>query len=293
MRVFITGASGYLAWELVRQFHQVEKYDIVCASSAPEKLRNDAHYGGTTVIGNDDIGMALSPGDVVIHTAFCRESKGDRLMESLSFSKALFQRAAESSVKSIINISSQSVYGSGEGVLPDEQGRYSPEYLYALAKSSSELLLDSIAAGRIGYTSVRLASLVGPSKNVPVNVLYRFVQNALEGKDIVIRGGHQRFSFIDVRDAAEAIIGLLQLDNLEVFYNLGPETQTNIQDLAREAVDYAISRGRPGVEISLIEEDIPLNAGMNSQRLYNALHWRPRYTISDTLRDTAPYLSAL
>lgn len=80
------------------------------------------------------------------------------------------------------------------------------------------------------YISIRMTSLVGPSENEPQNVLYKFVENALTGMDIVIRGGGQGFIVLDVRDMAEAIIRLLLVpvsawDNV---YNLGPEKQTGI-----------------------------------------------------------------
>lgn len=300
MKVLITGGSGYLAWELIRQMKKNQLFDIVAASSVPAKLVNDSNYDGIQLIDNEDIWNSIDlmkSFDVIIHTAFCRKSVGEQLMSSLKFSQRLFEAAISCDVSAIINLSSQSIYGSGEKSLPNEDGEYAPGYLYALAKSASELLLESIASKkntRTKYVNIRLASLVGPGKSIPDNVLYKFVENALEGKDISIQGGKQKFSFINVKDAAYAIICLMNIPfaQLEKVYNLGPEKQTNIIELAGIASGYAVSRGRDAVRIHIKEDNIVLNAGMNSERLYKAINWRPQFSIEDTVAATGEYIES-
>lgn len=292
MRVLITGGSGYLAWELIRQMKLKSNFEIVAASSDPSKIKGDSNYVGIQLIGNemiwkdDDLMKTI---DVIIHTAFCRKSDGEQLMRSLLFSKKLFERAVSCRVSAIINASSQSIFGSEKEELPSEDESYAPGDMYALSKWASELLLETIAEkSKTSHTSVRFASLMGPSKNVPVNVLYKFVQNALSGKDISIQGGKQNFSFLDVRDAADAIIRLLGIPFTEwkKAYNLGPQKQTNIKDLAQMVSDYAAKYGKMAVHIHLKEDDTQLNAGMNSRRLYETISWEPRFGIEDTIAAT-------
>ena len=296
MNILITGGSGYLAWELVRQLKQRTGHSISVASSDPAKLETDPNYIGVKCISNaqlwsdDDFMRSI---DVVIHTAFCRKSLGDQLMQSLQFSKQLFQRAAALGTKALINASSQSVFGSSKDGVPAEDGTYAPGYLYALAKSASELLLETILENTdVAYTSVRLASLVGPSKSVPVNVLYKFVETALSGNDIHIQGGKQEFSFLDVRDAADAIVRIteLPLDRWYPRFNLGPENRLSILDLAEKAIDYAAWQTGKRVQLHLAEDDTFLHAGMDSSRLYQALGWTPQFSIEDTIAATGEYI---
>lgn len=295
MKVLITGGSGYLAWEIIRQIKQNGLFSIIASSSNPEKLADDDNYKGVELIPNNAIWDTdiLDSVEIIIHTAFCRKSNGGELVKSLIFSQKLFQKAVSCEVGAIINLSSQSVYGCNKEGLPTEDGLLEPDYLYAMAKASSELLLESVLAGsKVTYTNVRLASLMGPSKDVPVNVLYKFVENSLNGKDICIQGGKQNFSFLDVRDAAEAIIGLLSVPYSEWYsaYNLGPEKLTNIKDLAQIACDCAVNEGMPAVRINLEEDDTKLNAGMNSARIYGTLRWTPRFSIEDTVEATVEYI---
>lgn len=289
MRVLITGASGYFAWELVRQLKQSNEHIIVGSSSNPNKLINDPNYSGIKLIHNNEIDVELDSIELIIHTAFCRKSDGTDLIKSLCFSRDVFKKAAGKGI-SIINLSSQSVYGSVKEKLPKEDAICSPEYLYAFAKASSELLLDELAYGKSKYTNVRLASLMGPSRTVPVNVLYKFVANALKGIDIKIQGGKQNFSFIDVRDAVEATIRLIKVEKWDSIYNLGPKAQTNIVELASIANNCALELVQKKVNVIINDTDESVNTGMNSDRIYKAINWEPSHKIEDIVKDTANYI---
>lgn len=298
MKVLITGASGFYGWEIVRQMKICGGFEIVAASANPQRLKDDCNYQDVILISNEALWndeTLMKSIDIIIHAGFCRESIGEQLMQSLIFSKRLFEQAVKCGVGGIINISSQSVYGSEKEDLPDESGKYAPTYLYAFAKSASELLLET-AVGKGNtktfFTNIRLASLVGLSKNVPINVIYKFVERALSNEDLNIQGGQQNFSFIDVRDAAEAIIKLVLVpaSKWENAYNLGPEKQTNIVDLARSVCEYAKSVGKTSKYI-IKEEDIYLNTGMSSELLYNTIEWRPRFSINDIVKSTADYIT--
>lgn len=296
MKVLITGGSGYLAWELVRQLRIQGKHAIAVASSNPQRFSEDPNFEGVECVHNDSMwkdNAWMQGVDVIIHTAFCRKSIGAQLMQSLEFSKRLFQRAKEIGIAALINASSQSVFGSNTDRVPLDDDSYAPGYMYALAKSSSELLLESILEkSNVKYTSVRLASLVGPSKDVPVNVLYKFTESALYGEDIRIQGGKQEFSFLDVRDAAAAILKIMELplDQWCSHLNLGPEKRTNIMELAEASVSYAAGRTGKRVQIHLAEDDTFLHAGMDSRKLYRLLGWKPQFCIADTISATGEYI---
>lgn len=136
---------------------------------------------------------------------------------------------------------------------------------------------------------------MGPSKNVPINVLYKFLENALNEKDINIQGGKQNFSFLDVRDAADAVIRLLDFpfEEWKTAYNLGPQRQINIKELAQLARNYAAQRGRIVGEIFLKEGGTELNAGMDSRRIYEKINWKPQFSIEDTVAATGEYIIAI
>lgn len=44
MEILITGGSGYLAWELVRQMKLRDGFEVIVASSDPAKIVADSNY---------------------------------------------------------------------------------------------------------------------------------------------------------------------------------------------------------------------------------------------------------
>lgn len=292
MRILITGAGGYFAGELIRQFQEKPEIKIIALSSEParvsEKYKNIYCISNTELLDNS---MDLLKIDVVVHTAFCRKSKGDLLVDSLNFMREIVHWSIAHDVSGFINLSSQSVFGSGEGKLPDESGKMNPGYMYALAKSVSELLLEEMAGKKMVFTNIRLASLIGPGVSVPDNVLYKFICSGLDGKNFKVMGGKQKFSFLDVRDAAEAVRLLIQMPSYlwDSAYNLGPDRQVSILEMADCVCEkiYEIVRKRISYEFS--EDDIQLNAGMNSERICKLLGWKPQYSFEMTVKDTIKY----
>lgn len=298
MKIAVTGANGYFAWELIRTMADDKDIEIVAIPFDVTLTKENMPYENISFLSSDEVlndHSLLNDVDILVHTAFCRKSVGDQLTGSLRYLMRMVNAAIDSGVKGFINLSSQSVYGSKEGARPAETGEFNPGYLYALAKCASEMLLESICVNRdtnLKFTNVRLASLMGVSNDVPRNVLYKFICSALDGNDFSVVGGKQRFSFIDVGDAAEAVKRLCKVpaQQWETAYNLGPEKQVSIIEMA----DLVCSKVRElsGVQVSysLKEEDIQLNAGMNSSLLYQTLNWNPQISFAQTVENTIRFV---
>lgn len=293
MKILITGASGYFATEMIRQIGKMKEIEVIALTSNPNKIPQVNE--SVCLISNEDFFEQASNAqevDVIVHTAFCRKSDGRGLVESLNFLTKLAHWALRHNVKGFINLSSQSVFGSEKEELPQEDAVMAPGYLYSLAKSASELLLAEIAGEKMCYTNVRLASLMGPSGSVPHNVLYKFISSGLQGKTFNVVGGKQNFSFIDVRDAVEAVCRLMELpfSSWKNSYNLGPEQQTNMLEMA-DCICQKIEQlaGRK-VNYVLQPDDTKLNAGMDSSMLYEEIHWRPKYSFDRIVEDTVNFM---
>ena len=137
------------------------------------------------------------------------------------------------------------------------------------------------------FTNIRLASLIGPGKFVPDNVLRKFIVSALKGEPFHINGGKQNFSFLDVRDAAEAITLFTAItpDLWDEKYNLGPENQTNIIEMADNICSIIKEMYGINARYTLTPDDSQLNTGMKSQKIYGLLNWCPKYSITQSIRD--------
>lgn len=302
--VMITGAGGYFAWTLIHELKENTDYHVIAMTSDQETTAD--RYAGFNIICLSNKEVFSNPEylkhtDILIHTAFCRKSNGKNLVESLRFSKTLFSEAMKNGVKKIINLSSQSVYGQDKGNLPDETMSMNPRYLYALAKAANEVLIEGImeaAKGMIDtslYTNIRLASLIGVNVSVPDDIINKFVDDAIYKKTIRIIGGNQKFSFLDIKDAANAVCKLVQKENIiwKREYNLGNSYQVNIMEIAQE-VNFCLERlGLERAKIILNPSEIQLNSGMNCERIYRELDWLPQYSFHSSVMDYVRYKAEL
>lgn len=298
--VMITGAGGYFAWTLIHELKEKTDYHII-AMTSDQKTTVDKYAGLNIIcVSNKEVfsnPKYLNHTDILIHTAFCRKSDGQNLVESLKFSKVLFLKAMKNGVKRIINLSSQSVYGQANEKLPDETMSVNPRYLYSLAKAANEVLIEGTMEANIGavdnslYTNIRLASLIGVNNIIPDDIISKFIEDAIYNKTIHIIGGKQKFSFLDIKDAADAVCRLVQKENMmwKREYNLGNNYQINIMDIAQEVNCCLESLGLDSAEIILSPSEIQLNSGMNCERIYRELDWLPQYSFHSSVMDYVRY----
>lgn len=298
MIIAVTGASGYLAWSFINLASTNEDNSIIAISSNTDKIKKMYNQKNVVCFNNDEYLQNTTTDlkvDTLVHTAFARESNGKKLVGSLGFLTAILEHCKKTSVKKFINISSQSVYGSKSIKLKAEDAlnNLEPEYLYALAKCASEILVEeTLKDSDVHFSNLRLASLIGPSYFYPNNIVYKFILQGLQKGKFKIVGGKQNFSFLDVRDAVMAIYKLAcsELGNEDKFLNLGAESNINIKELGNIVKKVLYEKYKLDVDYDFEFADIELNSGMDSSKLYNKLSWKPKYSIKDTITNTAEYI---
>jgi nucleoside-diphosphate-sugar epimerase len=116
--VLLTGADGFLGSAVLRAACQElsGKYRWTALVRNKNKSAEIAKKSGVEVFGYDELAngsLCLGTIDVLIHAAFARPYRGEAaITESMAMTMDLLTRAAMHQVPRIINISSQSVYGS-------------------------------------------------------------------------------------------------------------------------------------------------------------------------------------
>lgn len=280
--VLITGAGGFLGKELLKQLTKDSRYKVFTfdlTKSSSEELVDQHIFDYSDWINGK---IPLEKIDCVINCAFARSNKGQNLSDSLEFTKDFFQEAKKQKVKSVINISSQSLYGPPYIPLWSEKTPVTNDSLYAMAKYSTELLAEGIfdsSESNTYYTNLRLSSLVGIGFDQ--RLTNKFVISAINGDVIEIVGGQQILSFLDVRDAAGGILSLL-LTNPEKWdkiYNLGSDLRYSLSEIADIVKRVGENYIQESIEVKIEQKKIKMESGMDSSKFYSFTNWKPKYNL--------------
>lgn len=279
--IIITGASGLVATELILRLLDKTDAHLYLLSTHPDEVRTryekDAHRVECFTLDSFSTFASTQQRifDFCIHTGFARAKQGELVAQSLDYLLRLLILLKGAGIKTFVNISSQSIYGSLSEPLWTEHTPPSPNYLYAMGKYASEVITQSaLNPTNIQWTNIRLCSVCENARFIRI-----FVQNAINGTPIRLTAPHQQCSFIDVRDVADALlafIGRAEGTNLEPAYNLGANLVHTVAEIAATVKE--IGEKRYGLSnIAIMEEapGTPARCGMNSSLFMKTFHWCP------------------
>lgn len=282
MKIAVIGAGGFLGTAVLRRLSGSD-VEVVAVSSQAERLCKEfGNVGNIVIVGKlADIQEGI---DVLVNCAFPRDTDGERIALGMEYIQSVFSMAMERNVCSVINISSQSIYGQRRLTAADENSPLNLESTYAVGKYASELLVGSICKD-LSYTNIRLASLVGPG--LEQRVINKMIQHVIDGEAIYVRGGGQIFGYLDVRDAADAIVKACIYagngEQLDSIYNLGCETNHTLRDIVDEIKKIAKEIFSIPVKVVYEESQEMLNSALVSERFYKKFDWRPKVSMEETI----------
>lgn len=282
VRIAVIGAGGFLGTAILKKLSGIDA-EIIAVSSQVERLRKEFGDVGNIIV-TSSLADITEKTDVLINCAFPRNSDGERMALGMEYICNVFCMAVEKNVCSVINISSQSVYDQKRKQAADEATALKLESAYAVGKYASELLVSSICK-EISHTNIRLASLVGPG--LEQRVLNKMIQQVIEGKTLYVKGGRQLFGYMDVRDAADAIVKVCLIaatgEQLEPVYNLGSEKNYMLRDIVDEIAVAAKERLAIPVNIIYEESKEMVNSTLVSEKFYKKFDWRPKISMKETI----------
>lgn len=289
--ILVSGASGFLGKELVRQLLE-NNYQTIALSSKPDKLIDTfANSSNLNVLNIDNWNKKVDKNvdiNIFINCAFPRSSNPDQLAEGLDFTKKLIEDAIDFGIYNIVNISSQSVYSQKDKSAPDEKSLVAPESLYGMAKYASEKIIEAICENeknKINYSNIRLASLTG--NELEARMTNKFVKAAIEGGSITVNGTEQKVSYLDVRDAASALLAMISNDpnRWDTVYNLGSYQNNSVLEIAETVNRIAKRYSVPGISIDLRNKKDDFNNLINSESFYQDFNWKPNYDLNLMVED--------
>lgn len=288
--ILITGAGGILGQQIIARLINMSRYHLIALTSQADYYSK--HFSGNKRIrfynslNFESRRLPFHEIDVVIHCAFARTNSQPELAASLNFAQQVFAEASDNNCH-VINISSRSVYGQKPNTPWNELTPVDPDTYYAIAKYDCEVLLHTSFSSNsnVFHTNIRLAGLVGP--NLDARIVNKFIKRALTGETLIINGGNQQFAYLDIRDAASAIIALLQTipQNWKPIYNLGYIRSYSIKEIAEAVAKAAPKYNCPEVRIDFVNSDEMLYAELDSTLFYSDAGWQPKYNMEDIVEN--------
>lgn len=303
MRALVTGATGFVGSYLVEALVQGGEEVAVLCRPESDLWRIEHLLPRLTLIHGDfmeaeraeDELKAFAP-DTVFHLAWYgvggrHRDEDAHIDKNLLGSVGLLRLAARLGVKTFVGLGSQAEYGPQMGAL-NESAPTEPTNAYGVAKLCAYHIGRRLAsAAGMRFVWLRLFSSYGPKDN-PDWLLPYVVRTLARGERPALTAGEQRWDYIYVADAAEAIYKAALSEGAEGAYNLGSGEARPLRavvEQVRDLIDPSLPLGfgeRPYApdQVMHLEADI--------SRLSAATGWRPRTPLAEGLRRTVEWFRA-
>lgn len=286
-QVIISGANGFLGGKIIKCILEKTDYSVIAVASDIGKIdemitREGADGSRIISVSSGELFAGIySLSNVIgsIHLAFSRRTRPYHdIANSIDYSWSFFKTLREACIQNNILISSQGVYGETEE-FRTEKTAVAPSSPYTMAKYATEILFEEVL-GKSKRTIIRLESVI-QSQNLVVSLC----KQAKYEKVIRLRGGKQRFSYVDSDDVGMACVALLKsAGEWKSIYNVGSNNERyTIIQIAEKVANITVKNGFPRPDIKLVKEEISLNMGMNCELFMRDTGWHPQYGIDEMI----------
>lgn len=301
MRVFVTGASGflgsYLVADLLARGHEVAV--LLRPDSASWRLAEA--YDRLHVIpgalehldGLRGPLLAFAP-QAVVHMAWRGVAGRDRnsplQAANVTDTVGLAELATEAGAKAFVGAGSQAEYGPYDrAIREDDVPR--PTTLYGMAKLAAGSMAMRLCEERgLRAAWLRIFSTYGP-KDADYWLIPSMIRNLRSGQHMALTACEQRWGFLHARDAAAAFRLAVTHDAARGILNVGspeaPPLRETVSRL-RDLVDPGASLGFG--ELAYRPDQVMILAADVSRML--ALGWKPEVPLDQGLRETVDWHDA-
>jgi UDP-glucuronate decarboxylase len=151
------------------------------------------------------------------------------------------------------------------------------------------LMMDYHRQNRVDTRIARIFNTYGPRMlEDDGRVVSNFIVQALRGEELTLYGeGDQTRSFCYVDDLVEALMRLMNTDDVHEPVNLGNPGEFTIKQLAQEVI--RICGSDSGVRYLPLPEDDPKQRQPDISRAQMLLDWNPTIPLSEGLEKTVAY----
>jgi UDP-glucose 4-epimerase len=302
-KVLVTGSSGLIGSELVKQLNKREDVYINGLDTKKDDYEHSRFKFFKSDITNiDSMSSTFKDIDIVIHLAsIIGVSNTERnplktIKNIILGTKNCLELSRKFNVKKFSYGSSSEVYGESNSKSISESLPVSPKSVYASSKLSAEYLCQAYnVEHNLNFNIMRFFNVIGEKQKLDF-VISNFIDNLIKNKNIEIYGGgNQIRAFCDVRDAVDGIIRVNSANwtNGNI-YNIGnPRNQINIRGLAEKIKSFMpeskskivfkpfsqeYDKGNNRTEDREIYHRVP-----DIKKIKSGVNFDPKFSLDDTL----------
>ena len=309
MRVFVTGAAGFIASHMVDRLlaagHSVVGFDNMSTGQRRFLAGALGHpqfrFHQADLLDRTSLAQAIEGAELVVHFAanadvrFGTEHPRKDLDQNTIATWNVLEAMREQGSKRIVFSSTGSVYGEPD-IFPTPETCPFPiqTSLYGASKLAAEGLIQAYCEG-FGLQAYifRFVSILG--ERYSHGHVFDFYQQLAEHPEHlhVLGNGHQRKSYLYVQDCIDGILAAIERANDKVnIFNLGTDEYCKVNDSIGWICEHLGLRPKftySGGERGWVG-DSPFIL-LDCSRI-RALGWRPRLTIKQAVLATIEYVSA-
>lgn len=280
MRIFITGAAGYIGHGVAKAFrakgHTV--YGLVRSEEDAHLLSLDEIW---PIVGDlaqpESYLQVLNDVEVVVHCAF--DFSSDKGVEhDASTIDAILEAFSKSSLpRTFIYTSGVWVYGSRGYKMVDESMSLNPIEISKWRPAHEEKVLKA--------TSPHLRTLVMRPGHVYggigglTNILFTSTQN---GAVTIIGEGHNRWPLVHLQDLAHAYVSAVERELTGIVLNVADDSTLTLREIAEAIARAANIEGKINVlsmeeaknQFGLLAEGVAIDLTIDNSRIKRLLKWQ-------------------
>ena len=300
MRVFLTGASGFVGSFFLRNLLSSGEYEVSVLLRNPKKAwRIQDLLPKVQVISGDLDRLDMIQAELLafcpnafVHLAWGGVSGSERndptQWRNVSSTMDLVELAHRVGAKTWIGLGSQAEYGPCQNII-SELCPTKPTTLYGTSKLSAQLLSERLSqVYGIRYAWLRLFSSFGPTDNP--EWLIPYLTNSLVAKQKPkLTAAEQLWDYIYIEDVASALRAVLDSKNAIGVFNLGSGQAYELKiiiEKIRDLIDPQLPLGFGEVGY---RPDQVMHLQADISRLSEATGWSPKVNIDIAIKETVEW----
>jgi UDP-glucose 4-epimerase len=295
-RFLVTGASGFLGCYVVRSLLARGEDVAVLLRDPAGAWRLKDELASVRVLRGDLENESSFAGAVeafapthLVHLAWEGVAGADRNNPgqylNVGRTMRLLEIALDFGTRHFVGLGSQAEYGPCAARILEDMPT-TPTTMYGAAKLATSILAGRLCALRgARFAWMRLFSSYGPRDNPDWMIPY-LTRKLLKGERPALTAAQQRWDYVYIEDAAEAVCAVAAHDDASGIFNLGSGTAPPLREIIeriRREIDPTLPVGFGEVPYRP-DQVMHLEAGID--RLVARTGWRPRTGLDEGIRNT-------